>query len=118
MCILYEKYTNGISFTGDTKKDIERFFINHNEHGTYQHTISVVNEAVRIANMFDLDSKLASQAAFLHDISNVIPKTSMISVAESSGIDLLKEEYSYQRIIHQKLSKDMDKKILVPYIKD
>lgn len=44
----------GISFTGDTKKDIERFFVNHNEHGTYQHTISVADEAVRIANMFNL----------------------------------------------------------------
>lgn len=111
MSILYERYTEGISFTGDTKKDMERFFVNHNEHCTYQHTISVANEAVRIANMFNLDTELASQAAFLHDISNVIPKTSMMSIAESSGIDILEEEYSYHRIIHQKLSKDMAQKI-------
>ncbi|MEW9701077.1 hypothetical protein [Paenibacillus sp. SI8] len=56
MSILYARYTEGISFTGDTKKDIERFFVNHNEHGTYQHTISVASEAVRIANKFLLDS--------------------------------------------------------------
>ncbi|MCY9669635.1 HDIG domain-containing protein [Paenibacillus alginolyticus] len=74
MSILYERYTEGISFTGEIKKDIERFLVNHNEYDTYQHTISVADEAVRIANMFNLDNDLASQAAFLHDISNVIPK--------------------------------------------
>ncbi|SDO33696.1 putative HD superfamily hydrolase of NAD metabolism [Paenibacillus sp. yr247] len=111
MSILYERYTEGISFTGEIKKDIERFLVNLNEYDTYQHTISVADEAVRIANMFNLDNDLASQAAFLHDISNVIPKNSMMSIAESSGIDILEEEYSYHRIIHQKLSKDMAKKI-------
>ncbi|GLI09569.1 hypothetical protein YDYSG_56010 [Paenibacillus tyrfis] len=52
MGIVYERYTEGISFTGDLKKDIERFFVHHDEHGTYQHTVSVATEAVRIATRF------------------------------------------------------------------
>ncbi|XOK59598.1 bis(5'-nucleosyl)-tetraphosphatase (symmetrical) YqeK [Paenibacillus elgii] len=111
MGVEYERYTKGISFTGDLKKDIERFFVHHDEQGTYQHTVAVANEAVRIATRFDLDPKLAFQAAFLHDISNVIPETSMIRIAESLGIELLEEEHRYHRIVHQKLSKDMAQNI-------
>ncbi|WP_249861894.1 HD domain-containing protein [Paenibacillus konkukensis] len=65
----------------------------------------------RIATLFGLDPELAAQAAFLHDISNVIPESGMIRMAESSGIDILEEEYRYHRIIHQKLSRDMANKI-------
>ncbi|MCP3773627.1 HDIG domain-containing protein [Paenibacillus sp. MZ04-78.2] len=85
MGIVYERYTEGISLTGDMKKDIERFFVNHDEHGTYRHTVSVANEAVRIATRFDLDTELAAQAAFLHDISNVISKTTYFQIRTNRG---------------------------------
>jgi putative nucleotidyltransferase with HDIG domain len=35
---------------------------------TYEHTLTVVKEAVRIARLFDADQTLASQAALLHDV--------------------------------------------------
>jgi predicted HD superfamily hydrolase involved in NAD metabolism len=104
---LYKRFSEGISFSGDTKTDIASFFAAHDELSTYQHTLAVVKEAVRIAQLFSMDSQLAAEAAMLHDISNVIPKTSMMQFAEDSGIEILEEEYSYHRIIHQKLSKDM-----------
>lgn len=104
---LYQRYTEGISFSGDRKSDMANFFAAHNELSTYQHTLDVVNEAVRLAHLFNVEADLAAEAAMLHDISNVIPKTSMMQAAEDSGFDILEEEYSYHRIIHQKLSKDM-----------
>ncbi|MDR6551595.1 bis(5'-nucleosyl)-tetraphosphatase (symmetrical) YqeK [Paenibacillus qinlingensis] len=103
----YLKFIEKISFTGDLRKDIESFFTYHNESSTYQHTISVENEAVRIANLFGVNGEFASQAAYLHDISNVIPKSEMMGIAESSSMEILEDEYRYPRIIHQKLSRDM-----------
>jgi predicted HD superfamily hydrolase involved in NAD metabolism len=107
----YERFIEGISFTGDIKKDVELLLDKHNENDTYQHTLLVESEAIRIAKLFNVDPELASQAALLHDISNVIPKASMIGIAEKTNIDILEEEYSFHRIIHQKLSKDMANKI-------
>ncbi|UUZ84197.1 bis(5'-nucleosyl)-tetraphosphatase (symmetrical) YqeK [Paenibacillus sp. P26] len=105
--MIYSEYTEGMTFSGDLESDVGHFLRHHKEHETYEHTACVVREAVRIAERFDADPTLAAQAALLHDISNVIPKSNMLSTAISSSIALLEEEYRYEHIVHQKLSKDM-----------
>ncbi|MCP3775776.1 bis(5'-nucleosyl)-tetraphosphatase (symmetrical) YqeK [Paenibacillus sp. MZ04-78.2] len=111
MSTVYREYINGTVFTGEIKQDIEIFLINHNEESTYHHTLSVLNESVRVANIFGVDIELATQAALLHDVSKVIPKTDMMRIAQESNIKILEDECHYHRIIHQKLSKDMASKI-------
>jgi hypothetical protein len=55
----YQQLMNGIIFSGELKKDIEVFFEHHNDRETYEHTLTVVKEAVRIARLFDADQTLA-----------------------------------------------------------
>lgn len=107
----YGQFIDGIVFTGELPKDIKRFLTYHHEHETYEHTVSVADEAVRIARLFDVDPELARTAALLHDVSNVIPKTMMTSTAENQSITIMEEEFRYPRILHQKLSKDMANKV-------
>lgn len=108
---IYKQYVDGIVFIQDLKKDIENFLKLHNENETLDHTIKVADEARKIALLFDADPELAEQSGLLHDISNVIPKAQMMSMAEQLFIEILEEERRYPRIVHQKLSKDMSKNI-------
>ncbi|MFX3637476.1 MAG: bis(5'-nucleosyl)-tetraphosphatase (symmetrical) YqeK [Candidatus Pristimantibacillus sp.] len=103
----YQRFINGVVFSGELRKDVQAFSENHNEHETLDHTINVGNEAVRIAQLFGVNETFALQAALLHDVSNVVPKDRMMSIAEAQSIDIIEVELRFPRIIHQKLSKDM-----------
>lgn len=103
----YQPYIEGVIFTGNLKADIENFLRFHNEHDTYIHTVAVAAEARKIAVLFHTEPELAEQAGLLHDVSNVVPGTKMMTIAASQSIELLEEEGRYPRIVHQKLSKDM-----------
>jgi len=104
---IFSCYTENLVLTGDMRKDIHVFFSQNNDLRTLNHTYEVANEAVRIAKLLGLDSKKVECAALLHDISNVIPISKMLEVAELLSIDLLEEEYKYDRSVHQKLSRYM-----------
>ncbi|WP_343224488.1 HD domain-containing protein [Paenibacillus sp. ACRRX] len=60
-----------------------------------------------MAQLFGVNEAFALQAALLHDVSNVVPKDRMMSIAEAQSIDIIDEELRFPRIVHQKLSKDM-----------
>ncbi|RCX21424.1 putative HD superfamily hydrolase involved in NAD metabolism [Fontibacillus phaseoli] len=102
-----EKYAAGLSLTGSLLQDVSTFFKLHQDSETWDHTLKVTSQAVRIARLYGADPLKAEQAALLHDISNVIPVTQMIQVAQDAGIEILDEELSYARILHQKLSRAM-----------
>ncbi|MGZ9584013.1 bis(5'-nucleosyl)-tetraphosphatase (symmetrical) YqeK [Paenibacillus marinisediminis] len=104
---IFSCYTENLVFTGDVKKDIHAFFSQNNDLRTLNHTLEVANEAIRLAKLFGLDSQKAECAALLHDISNVIPISRMLEVAERLSIEVLEEEYKYDRSVHQKLSRYM-----------
>ncbi|SFL55224.1 hypothetical protein SAMN03159341_107100 [Paenibacillus sp. 1_12] len=74
--------------------------------------MNVVHEASRIASLFGIDPELAEQVGLLHDISNVIPKTKMMGMAEELLIEILEEERLFPRIVHQKLQKTWQEKHL------
>jgi len=94
-------------FTGDIKKDVHAFFKKNNDIRTLHHTLDVAAEAVRIAKLYNVDPQKVECAALLHDISNVIPISTMLEVAERLSIEVLQEEYKYDRSVHQKLSRYM-----------
>lgn len=100
-------YADNIVLTGDLRKDIQVFFSQNNDLRTLNHTYEVANEAIRIANLFGLDSQKVECAALLHDISNVIPIPNMLELAELLSIEVLDDEYKYDRSVHQKLSRYM-----------
>ncbi|MBP1992183.1 bis(5'-nucleosyl)-tetraphosphatase (symmetrical) YqeK [Paenibacillus eucommiae] len=103
----YKPFTDGIILIGDLKIDIENFLNYHHEYETFEHTISVAKKAAQIAHLFCIDPELAAQAGLLHDVSNVIPVNMMMSIAKNVSVEILEEEFSFHRIIHQKLSRSM-----------
>ncbi|WP_410769363.1 bis(5'-nucleosyl)-tetraphosphatase (symmetrical) YqeK [Fontibacillus sp. BL9] len=106
-----EKYAVGFSLTGSLLQDVSTFFKLHQDSETWDHTLKVTSQAVRIARLYGADPLKAEQAALLHDISNVIPVSQMIQAARDAGIEILDEEVSYARILHQKLSRAMAKQL-------
>lgn len=104
-------YSEGFTVTGNLQEDITTFFQLHKDWRTLDHTLKVAYEAQRIAKLYKLDPTNVVKAALLHDISNVIPITKMLNIAEELSIKILEEELKYSRSVHQKLSKEMAEEI-------
>ncbi|MDP4098218.1 bis(5'-nucleosyl)-tetraphosphatase (symmetrical) YqeK [Paenibacillus sp. P96] len=102
-----EPYVQGLKISEDLETDIKSFFLVHDDIETLDHTLKVANEAERVAKLYGLHPGKAKQAGLLHDISNVVPVSDMMHVAEELSLDILEEEHLYPQIIHQKLSKAM-----------
>ncbi|WP_211748637.1 bis(5'-nucleosyl)-tetraphosphatase (symmetrical) YqeK [Paenibacillus sp. Marseille-Q4541] len=107
----FDQYTNGFSLSGDLKRDISLFFTINEDLRTLEHTLDVTAEAHRIADLFTIDPNQVISASLLHDISNVIPVSTMLDVAKELSIEILEEENKYNRSVHQKLSMFMAKDI-------
>lgn len=104
---IFSCYTENLILTGNIREDIHAFFSQNKDLRTLNHTLEVANEAIRIAKLFGLDPQKVECAALLHDISNVVPISRMLEVAEQLSIEVLEEEYKYDRSVHQKLSRYM-----------
>ncbi|MGG4555471.1 bis(5'-nucleosyl)-tetraphosphatase (symmetrical) YqeK [Paenibacillus humicus] len=104
---IFSCYTENVILTGNIREDIHAFFSQNKDLRTLNHTMEVASEAIRIAKLFDLDPQKVECAALLHDISNVVPISRMLEVAEQLSIEVLEEEYKYDRSVHQKLSRYM-----------
>lgn len=111
-----ETYSSNVLLSGNVRNDIQAFFSAHHDLETLNHTLIVATQARHIAELYGADPWKAEQAGLLHDISNVVPVSEMLNVAKVLSIDILDEEYTYDRIVHQKLSKAMAKEIF--YIND
>jgi predicted HD superfamily hydrolase involved in NAD metabolism len=104
---IFIKYTNDFVLSGDLYNDIHIFFNLNNDLRTLEHTLEVADEANCVAKLYGMDPKKVICAALLHDISNVIPISSMLEVVKELSIEVLEEELKYDRSVHQKLSKYM-----------
>ncbi|CAH1211456.1 MULTISPECIES: bis(5'-nucleosyl)-tetraphosphatase (symmetrical) YqeK [unclassified Paenibacillus] len=111
-----ETYSSNVLLSGNVRNDIQAFFSAHHDLETLNHTLIVATQARHIAELYGADPWKAEQAGLLHDISNVVPVSEMLNVAKVLSIDIMDEEYTYDRIVHQKLSKAMAKEIF--YITD
>lgn len=104
---IFNKYTKDFNLTGELNQDIEQFFTLNHDLRTLDHTLDVASEALRIAELYDNDPAKVVSASLLHDISNVVPISTMLDVAKELSIEILDEELKYDRSVHQKLSKYM-----------
>lgn len=94
----------GIGLTGDTAQDVVAFLKYHNCPRTAIHSAAVAAEACRIATLAGVETALAAQAGWLHDVSAVIPAEERVAAAETLDIPVLAEERALPMILHQKLS--------------
>lgn len=83
---------------------LEEFLTRHGCPRTWEHSQMVAIEARALARRFGVNESLAEQAAWLHDISAVIPDSERLGTALRSGVEVLPEEAGYPLILHQKLS--------------
>ncbi|MCD9025459.1 bis(5'-nucleosyl)-tetraphosphatase (symmetrical) YqeK [Cohnella silvisoli] len=104
---LFKKYTKDFYSSGDLNEDINQFFTQNGDLRTLKHTLEVAAEAKHIAELYAIDPAKVIKASLLHDISNVIPISTMLDVAKELSIEILDEEHKYDRSVHQKLSKYM-----------
>lgn len=91
--------------TGNVRKDATNFLVQYGHAVTAGHCSSVANKAREIAKQFSADETKSEMAAWLHDISAVIPNDERILLARENGIKVLPEEEKLPMIIHQKLSR-------------
>lgn len=100
----FEQFLEGIELTGDVLVDVRALFVRWEQPRTLQHCLMVSQEACRLAGCFSLDAVEAEIAGLLHDISNVVPRSEMVALAEAVKLDILPEERTFPGILHQRLS--------------
>jgi predicted HD superfamily hydrolase involved in NAD metabolism len=98
------KLREGIVLTGDMARDVTAFLKHHGCPKTAIHSVAVAAEARRIAALAGVEAARAEQAAWLHDVSAVIPAGERVVAAEALNIPVLPEERALPMILHQKLS--------------
>jgi predicted HD superfamily hydrolase involved in NAD metabolism len=104
MQMILVRLNEGVVWTGDVAQDVTAFLKHHGCPKTAIHSAAVAAEACRIAALAGVDAVRAEQAAWLHDVSAVIPAGERVAAAEALGIPVLPEERVLPMILHQKLS--------------
>lgn len=84
--------------------DVKRLLLQHGDEHTYHHVKSVAARAGELARQFGSEVERSKVAAWLHDISTIVPNEERIVLAETLGTEVLPEERQFPMIIHQKLS--------------
>jgi predicted HD superfamily hydrolase involved in NAD metabolism len=97
-------YFGQFSLTGDLGWDVTAVLIHHQLPKVAKHVARVAREARQLARRFGADPDQAETAAWLHDISAVIPNPARVELCAALGIDVLPGEAAFPMILHQKLS--------------
>ncbi len=111
MHYLFEQLTKGIRFTGDVPTDVRALFLKWGLSHTSEHCMRVSKEASQLARRFSINVGEALAAGLLHDISNIVPRSEMVALAEALKLDVLPEERDFPAILHQRLSAEMARDI-------
>jgi predicted HD superfamily hydrolase involved in NAD metabolism len=108
---LFEQLTEGTRFTGDMPKDVRTLFLKWDLSHTLEHCMRVSREAHQLARRFSINADEALVAGLLHDISDIVPISEMVALAEALKLDVLPEERVFPPILHQRLSAEMAREI-------
>lgn len=98
------RLTADFKVTGDLSVDAPSFLRQHGQSGVADHVERVAAKAGQIAAQVGADREAALTAAWLHDISLVLPATEMLSAAHSASVHVLPEERQAPGLLHGKLS--------------
>lgn len=104
MSDLLSPLLEGFHVTGDLAHDAPGFLRHHGREGIARHVEVVVANARKLAAQTGADVEAAVTAAWMHDISRVLPGPAMVEPARLYGVDLLPEELQLPELIHGKLS--------------
>lgn len=94
----------GVPLSGDPRADMAALLRHRGCVRTVEHSLQVAEEARRLAPCYGVEVSLVEMAAWLHDISAVIPSSRRLEAARQLGLEVLPEEAAVPMILHQKLS--------------
>lgn len=97
-------YYGQFTLTGDLGLDVTAVLTHHHLPKVAEHVARVAQEARQLASRFGADPDQAETAAWLHDISAVIPNPARVDLCAAFNIPVLPGEASFPMILHQKLS--------------
>jgi predicted HD superfamily hydrolase involved in NAD metabolism len=103
----------GYSLQGSLPERVTAFLSHHGLSHTLVHSRTVARTASLLAVQFAADPVQAESAAWLHDISAVLPNALRVDAAHQLGLTVLPEEEMNPVVLHQKLSRAMAEQIFV-----
>ena len=80
-------YSYGLYMPKELQNEIH-YIRAHQKASRFRHTIGVVKTAMKLSELFKLDSRTIIEAAYLHDIAKELPHDMMVCFASSTGTDL------------------------------
>jgi len=107
---MLKHYLGDFESTGNLVDDVPRYLARFGHQKTAEHCRAVAIKARELAQKYTGDELKAEKAAYLHDISAVIPNDKRIEFARSQAVEVLPEEIQRPMLIHQKLSAVLAKK--------
>jgi predicted HD superfamily hydrolase involved in NAD metabolism len=98
------EFSEGFHPSGKIEDDVRMFLRPYNLPATFSHLSRAADLAEELGERFGVVRNQAKIAAWLHDISVVIPNKDRIAYANSLEVEILKEEEIFPMLLHQKLS--------------
>lgn len=105
MLNVFDRFISMVNTRDTIRTSSQELFIKYGHIQNADHSLKVANEAQKVARLFGQNEEKASCAAYLHDISEIIPDHEMVSHANALPIKIFDEEIKFPMILHQKLSK-------------
>lgn len=97
-------YFGDFSPSGKLDEDVTAVLTQHHFPKVAGHVSRVAQEARRLARQFGANPTNAETAAWLHDISAVIPNPVRVALCRSCHVHVMPGEAAFPMILHQKLS--------------
>lgn len=108
---LFSDLVQGVNLRGSLPERVTAFLGRHRLTHTLSHSKAVVRVVGELALQFRINLRQSISAAWLHDVSAVLPDVLRVDTARQLGLDLLPEEEVNPVVVHQKLSRVMAQQI-------
>ncbi len=108
---ILQQLIDGVVLTGDVLTDVRILLMKCGHLHTLEHCMRVSREAYQLARRFSVNADEAVVAGLLHDISDIVPSSEMVALAEALKLDVLPEERDFPPILHQRLSAEMAREV-------
>ncbi|MCL2365065.1 MAG: HAD-IIB family hydrolase [Defluviitaleaceae bacterium] len=90
--------------------DARAYLHAHGKDTTFTHSQATARVAVQIAKQYNLNATACEMAAYLHDISAVMPPVEMLRYAEENNWHIDETERNFPVLLHQRISRVIAKR--------
>mgnify|MGYP000862973795 CR=1 FL=1 len=108
---IVQQLIDGVILTGDVFTDVRTLIMKWGLSYTLEHCMRVSRQAHQLAARFSVNTDEAQIAGLIHDISDIVPGSEMMPLAEAFSLEILPEERYFPPILHQRLSAEMAREI-------